>query len=115
MSLAEDQNMIQTVAPKRSDQAIGVWVLPRSSRRYWVVANTHRPNSAQEWPPVGTIIVTHQIDWRRVPRKCGHHLLRQPFRCWTAGDRKPEQLAPSVPVCAENSDSDVLMMQPADQ
>ena len=28
MSLAEDQNMIQAFAPKRSNQAFRVWILP---------------------------------------------------------------------------------------
>src|SRR3954471_22773436 len=33
MPRAEDKNVIQTVTPKRSDQAFNVWILPRSIRR----------------------------------------------------------------------------------
>jgi hypothetical protein len=29
MPLAEDQDMIQALAPKRSDQTFSVWILPR--------------------------------------------------------------------------------------
>jgi hypothetical protein len=32
MPLADDQNMIQALTPKRSDQAFSVWVLPRRPR-----------------------------------------------------------------------------------
>src|SRR5262245_22323014 len=46
--------------------------------------------------PVGTIIVVHQIGWRRVPRECLCHLLSQPLRRRTAGHRKPQQLPPSM-------------------
>jgi hypothetical protein len=35
MSFADDQDMIQTVAPERPDQALSTWVLP----------GTHRPNA----------------------------------------------------------------------
>jgi hypothetical protein len=32
MPCAEDENVIQTVAPQRSDQAFRIWVLPRRAR-----------------------------------------------------------------------------------
>jgi len=32
MPLTEDENVIQTVAPKRSNEAFNVWILPRRSR-----------------------------------------------------------------------------------
>ena len=32
MLLAEDQNMIQALASKRSDQTFSVWILPRRPR-----------------------------------------------------------------------------------
>ena len=96
MPRAEDKNVIQTVAPKRSDQAFSIWILPRRSRRRWSVTDAHRPNPAPEGLPVSTIIVAHQIGRRRVPRKCLHDLLRQPLRRRMPGHRKPQQLPPSV-------------------
>jgi len=45
MPLAEDQNMIQALAPKRSDQPFSIWILPGRPRRCWLVANPHRPKS----------------------------------------------------------------------
>src|SRR5262245_38040883 len=95
MPRAEDENVIQAVAPKRSDQAFSIWILPWRSRRYWSVTDTHRPNPAPEGLPVSTIIVTHQIGRCRGPRKCLHDLLRQPLGSRMRGHREPQQL-PSV-------------------
>jgi hypothetical protein len=52
MQCAENENMIQAVAPKRSDQAFSIWVLPRRSRGYWSVTDTHRPNQQIEGHPL---------------------------------------------------------------
>ena len=78
MSLAEDQEMIQAVAAKRTDQAFNVWILPGRSRRNRTIPNAHRPDSTCEGVPVGPIIVAHQIGRCRIPRECLHDLLRQP-------------------------------------
>src|ERR1700730_15456820 len=96
MPFADDQNMIQALTPKRSDQALSVWVLPRRPRWYGSVTNPHRSNSALKGLPVGTIIVAHQIGGRRVPRECLCHLLSQPLGRRIAGHRKPQQLPPAV-------------------
>src|SRR4030081_2214598 len=68
MPRAEDKNVIQTVAPKRSNHAFSIWILPRRSRWRWSVTYAHRPNPPPEGLPVNTIIVAHQIGRRRVPR-----------------------------------------------
>ena len=96
MPCAEDENVIQAVAPKRSDQAFSIWILPWRSRRYWSVTDTHRPNPAPEGLPVSSIIVAHQIGRSGVPRKCLHDLLRQPLGSRMPGHRKPQQLPPSL-------------------
>ena len=46
--------------------------------------------------PVGTVIVAHQIARRRIPRKCFHDLLRQPFGSRVPRNGKPEQLSSTV-------------------
>src|SRR6516162_3316673 len=97
MPLAEDQNMIQALAPKRSDQPFSIWILPGRPRRCWLVANPHRPKSTREGLPVCAIIVAHQIGRRRVPRERLHDLLGQPLRRRTPGYRKPQQLSSSMP------------------
>ena len=96
MPLAEDQDMIQTVAPDRPDQALSIWILPRRPRGYRVVANSHRPDSPCKGFPVSAIIVAHQIGRCRVPRECLHDLLRQPLRRRVPGHRESKQLSPAV-------------------
>ena len=96
MPCAEDENVIQAVAPKRSDQAFSIWILPRRTRRYWSVTDPHRPNPAPEGLPVSTIIVADQIGRCRIPRKCLHDLLRQPLRRRVPGHRESKQLSPAV-------------------
>jgi hypothetical protein len=58
---AKNQNVIQAVAPKRSDQAFSIWILPRRPRGYWSVTDTLCSNPAPEGLPVSSIIVAHQI------------------------------------------------------
>jgi NAD(P)H-binding len=85
MLLAEDQNMIQALAPKRSDQPFRIWILPGRPRRCWPVANPHRPKSTREGLPVCAIIVAHQIGRRRVPR--GPEVILKPTRFFSKATR----------------------------
>src|SRR6266436_8736365 len=96
MPLAEDQDMIQALAPKRSDQTFSVWILPRRPRWRWAVANPHRPKSTREGLPVCAIIIAHQIGRRRVPRESLYDLLGQPLGSRIPSYRKPQQLSPSM-------------------
>jgi CubicO group peptidase (beta-lactamase class C family) len=104
MAFAEDQDVIQTVAPERSDQALSIGVLPGRPRRDRTIANPHAADSTCEGVPVGAVIVAHQIGRCRIPRECLHDLLRQPLRRRIPGYRKPQQLSPSV---ANHKKSDV--------
>src|SRR5260221_11445110 len=88
--------MIQALAPKRSNQTFSVRILPRRSRRDRAVTKPHRPASFWECPPIGAVIVTHQIGRRRAPRERLHDLLRQPVRRRVPGHREPKQLSSTV-------------------
>src|SRR6266511_2517519 len=96
MPLAEDQNMIQALASKRSDQTFSIWILPRWSRWRWPVEKHHCPKPTREGLPVCAVIVAHQIGRRRVPRERLYDLLGQPLRGRIRSYRKPQQLSPSV-------------------
>ena len=92
MPFIKDQDVIQAVAPERPDQPFNIWVLPGRPWRDRAVPNPHRPDSICECPPIGAVIVTHQIGRRRAPRERLHDLLRQPVRrrvrkraTWPAG------------------------------
>ena len=64
LRLAEDQHLIQALAPKRADQTFRNAILPWRSWRDRPVADTHGSDPGREDMPVGTIIVTQQISWR---------------------------------------------------
>src|ERR1700745_3483634 len=96
MAFAEDQDVIQTVAPEHTEQALSMGVLPGRPRRDRTIANPHGADSTCEGVPVGAVIVAHQIGRGGISRECLHDLLRQPLRRRIPGYRKPQQLSPSV-------------------
>jgi hypothetical protein len=56
MLLADDQNMIQALTPKASDQAFSVWVLarrPRSYVRFGMADITRSPSNVRFTPESG--------------------------------------------------------------
>src|ERR1039457_7064017 len=89
MPLAGDQDMIQTVAPDRPEQALSIRILPGRPRGDRAIANPHRPDSPYEDVPVSAIVVAHQIDRCSVPRECLDDLLRQPLRRRVPRHREP--------------------------
>src|SRR6516165_981148 len=50
MAFAEDQDVIQTVAPERSDQALSIGVLPGRPRRDRTIANPVGSKNSSEVP-----------------------------------------------------------------
>src|SRR5262249_22862969 len=106
MPLAENKNVIQTVAPKRSDQSLNIGILPRRARGDGSVTYAHPPNSPPEHLPISTVIVAHQIGRSRIPGKCRHDLLGQPLRRRMAGHREPQQFPPPM---ADNKECKQLL------
>jgi hypothetical protein len=93
--LTKDKHMIQAVTPDGPDQPLYIGILPGRSRCNWSIPNAHRPQtSGKDWP-IGSVIVAHQVRRCRIPRKCLHKLLGQPFSCRIPGDRKPHELPPT--------------------
>ena len=48
------------------------------------------PDAIRECPPIGAIIVAHQIGRRRAPRECLRDLLRQPLGGRVPGNLRAE-------------------------
>ena len=98
MPLAEDEDMIQTVAPERPDQTLSIGILPGRLRRYRAAADSHRPETPNEGLPVSAIIVTHQIgrcmsqgNIELMPKKEILEL-KSASRLEQVGDKCPEQI-----------------------
>src|SRR5664280_487329 len=68
--------------------------------------NAHRLDTASEYATEGSIVVADDVCWRRVPGECLGNLACQPLRRRMPGNRKPQQLPPSV---AENKKCEELL------
>jgi hypothetical protein len=67
MRLAEDNDVVQALAPDRSDQPLGKAILPRRPRRGWPIPNAHRPKAADEDVTVDGVTVTNDVSRRYFP------------------------------------------------
>src|SRR5674536_220119 len=61
---------------------------------------------ASDYATEGSIVVADDVCWRRVPGECLGNLACQPLRRRMLGNRKPQQLPPSV---AENKKCEELL------
>ena len=79
MPLAADDDMIQAIAPDRSNDAFDVTILPWRSDRDGSIANSHPFDPPLEAFAIRPVIVAHQNVGCRVPWKCFSDLSRNPF------------------------------------
>src|SRR5437764_1720320 len=79
ISFAEDDDVIQTLAPYRSDQSLHIWILPGTRRTRDDLCDAHAGDTALADVTVDGIAVSQEPLWRGVFRKGGHDLLRGPF------------------------------------
>jgi hypothetical protein len=69
MRLAQDDKMIHTLAPDRSDQPFGTAILPRRGRCGRLVSDAHGAHSACDNAAVSPIAIADEVARRRVPRE----------------------------------------------
>ena len=70
MLLAQDDKMIHTLAPDRSDQPFGKAILPRRGRCRRLVPDAHRAHSACDDGAVDLIPIADEVARSLIPRKC---------------------------------------------
>ena len=95
MCFAKDHDLIQALASQRADQTFSDTILPWRSRRDWPVADAHRRDAIGEDPPIGAVIIAHQVAWRR-PGECLGDLSGEPRCRRVAGDFEPQELPPTM-------------------
>jgi len=87
MRLAQDDEVIDALAPDRADQPFGKAILPRRRRRDRLISYAHGPQSACENDAVDPIPIPDEISRGIIPRKCLGYLMRNPFcRCRESAD-----------------------------
>ena len=93
MRLTQDDEMVHTLAPDRSDQPFGKAILPRRGWRGRLVPDAHGAQSACDDGAIDTIPIANEVLRRLIPRKCLRYLVRNPFCCGTCRDVGPDQVS----------------------
>src|SRR6195256_193523 len=97
MRLAEDNDVVQALAPDRSDQSLGNAILPRRGWCNWLVSDTHGAQSACDNGAVDPIAIADEVARSLIPRKCLYDLARNPFRGRVRCDADPDQCSAIQP------------------
>jgi len=79
MALVEDDDVIQTLSPDRTDKTLSVRVLPGRTRRSDDLCDPHCSNAMTKCRTIGFVSVPQQIARCSVPGKGLGHLARKPI------------------------------------
>src|SRR5882672_9336778 len=82
MPLAQNDDVIQTLAAQGSDHSLRVLILPRAGRTRNDLTDTHAGDSASKRVPIDRVAISQQPWWGSVVRKRFNHLLCRPGRRW---------------------------------
>jgi len=91
MCLAQDNDVVQALAPDRSDQPFGNAILPGRGWCNWLIADAHGAKSARDNGAVDPIAVPDHITRSPVPRKCLGELACNPLGCRAPCDVDPDE------------------------
>src|ERR1700687_1961131 len=97
MRLAEDNDVVQALAPDRSDQPLGKAILPGRGWSNWLISDTHGAKSACDNRAVDPIAVPDHIARSPIPRKSLDDLTYNPLRCRLGCDIDPDQISAMKP------------------
>ena len=86
VSFAQDENMVEALAPDRADQALRERVLPGAVRRGEDFADSHGLHAAPELLAIDLVTVAEEIGRGRVVRERGDDLVRGPDSGRVLGD-----------------------------
>src|SRR5882757_5861449 len=97
MFLVQDNDVVQTLAPDRSDQPFGKAVLPRRGRCNWLVSDAHGTQSARDDSAVDSISISDHIARSAIPRKSLGDLTDNPLRRRVGCDADPDEISAIKP------------------
>jgi hypothetical protein len=67
--LAEDEHVIQALAPDRADEPLHERVLPRAVRRGESLLDPHALQAMPKWLTVDAVAVAEEVGWRGLVRE----------------------------------------------
>src|SRR5258708_3485559 len=97
MCLAQNNDVIQTLTPDRSDQPFGKAILPR---RVWcdrLVPDAHGAQSARDDAAIDPVAIADEVVRSLIPRKCFRYLTRNPFCRRICCDVDPDEASAVEP------------------
>src|ERR1700676_100958 len=93
MCLAEDNDVVQALAPDRSDQPCGKAVLPGRGWRGRLVPDVHGAQSACDDAAIDPIPIADEVTRSLIPRKCLGYLTCNPFCGRICCDVDPDEVS----------------------
>src|SRR6202048_5126915 len=97
MRLAKDNDVVQALAPDRSDQPLGKAILPGRGWCNWLISDAHGAKSAVDNGAVDPIAVPDHITRSPIPRKCLGDLAGNPLRSRLCCDVDPDEISAMKP------------------
>ena len=79
MNLAQDNDVVQALAPDRSDQPFGKAVLPGRGWCGRLVPDAHGAQSARDDAAIDPVAIADQVARGLIPRECLRYLMCYPF------------------------------------
>src|SRR5258705_3271338 len=95
--LAQNDDVIQTLAPDRSDQPFGKAILPRRGWCSGLVPDAHSTQSARDDNAIDSIPISDHIARSHVPRKSLGYLTCNPLRRRVGCDVNPNEISTIQP------------------
>src|SRR5260370_1396922 len=93
MHLAQDNHVVYTLTPDRSDQPFGKAVLPGRGWRGRLVPDAHGAQSACDDRTIDAIPIADEVTRSLIPRKCLRYLTCNPFRRGICCDVDPDEVS----------------------
>jgi hypothetical protein len=79
MHLAQDNDVVHTLMPDRSDQSFGKAILPRRGRCGRLVPDSHGAQSARDDAAIDPVPIADEVVRSLIPRKCLRYLTCNPL------------------------------------
>src|SRR3979490_1816736 len=97
MHLAQDDDVVHTLTPDRSDQPFGIAILPRRGRCGRLVPDAHGAQSARDDAAIDPVAIADEVVRSLIPRKCLRYLMCNPFCRRICCDVDPDEVSAVEP------------------
>src|SRR5580700_749307 len=97
MHLAQDNDVVQTLTPDRSDQPFDKAVLPRRGWCGWLVSGPHGSQSACDDAAIDPVAIADEVLRSLIPRKRLRYLTCNPFCRRICRDVDPDEVSAVEP------------------